>query len=111
MSGRVGQRPRLDELLTCRGATDAACHILRTDREIEGAIPPDYVERVNRAIDYIVRNIAQPLKLEEVSRAAYFSPFHFHRIFKSLLGETLKHLAEMSLGQADYFSYFCYLYW
>ena len=49
----------------------------------------DYVGRVNRAIDHIVRNLAQPLSLEEVSRAASFSPFHFHRGFKSLLGESL----------------------
>lgn len=49
----------------------------------------DYVERVNRAIDHIVRNLAQPLRLEDVSAAACFSPFHFHRVFKALLGETL----------------------
>ena len=54
----------------------------------------DYVDRVNRAIDHIVRNLAQPLRLEEVSRAACFSPFHFHRIFKALLGETLNHFVK-----------------
>jgi len=54
----------------------------------------DYVERVNRAIDHIVRHLAQPLKLEDVSRAAGFSPFHFHRVFKGLLGETLKQFVK-----------------
>jgi AraC family transcriptional regulator len=54
----------------------------------------DYVERVNRAIDHIVRNLAQPLRLEEVSSAACFSPFHFHRIFKALLGETLNQFVK-----------------
>ncbi len=54
----------------------------------------DYVERVNRAIDHIVRNLAQPLSLEEISRAASFSPFHFHRVFKSLLGETLNQFVK-----------------
>ena len=54
----------------------------------------DYVGRVNRAIDHIVRNLAQPLSLEEVSRAASFSPFHFHRVFKSLLGETLNQFVK-----------------
>jgi AraC family transcriptional regulator len=49
----------------------------------------DYVERINRAIDHIVRNLAQPLSLEQVSQAACFSPFHFHRVFKALLGQTL----------------------
>ena len=54
----------------------------------------DYVERVNRAIDHIIRNLAQPLKLEVVSAAACFSPFHFHRIFKALLGETLNQFVK-----------------
>lgn len=51
--------------------------------------PADYVERTNRAIDYIVSNLSSPLKLEDVARAAWFSPFHFHRVFRSLIGETL----------------------
>lgn len=49
----------------------------------------DYTERVNRAIDHIVRHLASPLRLDEVSAAAGFSPFHFHRIFKAALGETV----------------------
>lgn len=54
----------------------------------------DYVERVNRAIDHIISNLAQPLRLEEVSEAACFSPFHFHRIFKALIGETLNQFVK-----------------
>lgn len=63
----------------------------------------DYVERVNRAIDHIVRNLAQPLRLEEVSEAACFSPFHFHRVFKALVGETLnKFVKRLRLERALY---------
>ena len=49
----------------------------------------DYVARVNRAIDHIVGNLGEPLKLDDVARVACFSPCHFHRIFKGLVGETL----------------------
>lgn len=49
----------------------------------------DYVERVNRAIDYVLQNLDQPLQLETLAGVACFSPFHFHRVFRSLLGETL----------------------
>ena len=49
----------------------------------------DYLDRVNRAIDFILQNLDQPLKLEVVARVASFSPFHFHRIFQSLVGESL----------------------
>lgn len=48
----------------------------------------DYLARINRAIDSIVRDLAQPLSLHAVSQASGFSPFHFHRVFKALVGET-----------------------
>lgn len=54
----------------------------------------DYVDRVNRAIDLVRQNLDQPLKLESVSRAACFSPFHFHRIFRSLVGESLNQFVK-----------------
>lgn len=48
-----------------------------------------YVERVNLAIDHVVTHLAEPLRLTAVARAAMLSPFHFHRVFQSLVGETL----------------------
>jgi AraC family transcriptional regulator len=48
-----------------------------------------YVERVNLAIDHVVSHLEEPLRLEDVSRAALLSPFHFHRVFQSLVGVTL----------------------
>ena len=51
--------------------------------------PLDYVDRVNRAIDFILRHLAEPLRLEAVARAACFSPYHFHRVFRLLVGESL----------------------
>ncbi len=47
-----------------------------------------YVERVNLAIDHIVTNLDKPIRLREVARAARFSPFHFHRVFQAIVGET-----------------------
>jgi AraC family transcriptional regulator len=49
----------------------------------------DYLERVNRAIDYITNHLSASLKLEDVARVAHFSPFHFHRIFRAIAGETV----------------------
>lgn len=49
----------------------------------------DYAARVNRAIDHVTRNLEQPLSLDEVARVACFSPYHFHRIFRGVTGETL----------------------
>ena len=48
-----------------------------------------YVDRLNRAIDHVTRNLNQPLRLEDVAKVACFSPYHFHRIFRAVVGETL----------------------
>jgi AraC family transcriptional regulator len=48
-----------------------------------------YAERVNRAIDHVVGRLGEPLRLADVARAARLSPFHFHRVFQVLVGETL----------------------
>ena len=62
---------------------------MRTPEDSAQDTSGDYVGRVNRAIDHILRNLDQPLKLEAVAQVACFSPFHFHRVFRSLIGETL----------------------
>lgn len=61
--------------------------------EIENTSQPyfrdEYICRINRAIDYIEINLAEKLSLEKIAKEAFFSPFHFHRIFHGLVGETL----------------------
>lgn len=53
-----------------------------------------YVERINRAIDHVVRDLARPSSLEVVAEAAGLSPFHFHRVFKAVVGETLQQFVK-----------------
>jgi len=38
------------------------------------------------AIDHVTKNLAEPLELEEVAKVACFSPYHFHRIFRAVVG-------------------------
>lgn len=49
----------------------------------------DYIERINKVLNYINNNINEDLSLENLANLAYFSKYHFHRIFKSIMGETL----------------------
>jgi AraC family transcriptional regulator len=49
----------------------------------------EYVARLNRVLDYIDAHLDQDLNLQVLSRVANFSPFHFHRVFGALMGETL----------------------
>jgi AraC family transcriptional regulator len=67
---------------------------LRIYPKAESTASVDYLEQVNRAIDYVVSNLAHPLRLEDVAKAADFSPFHFHRVFKAFLGETLNQFVK-----------------
>lgn len=48
-----------------------------------------YTARINRVIDHIERNLDRRLSLDELSRVASFSPYHFHRVFSAMVGETL----------------------
>lgn len=48
-----------------------------------------YIARINRVVDYIEANIDKDLTLSELAEVALFSPFHFHRIFSAMVGETL----------------------
>lgn len=61
---------------------EVACPILRSSEH-------GVIARVNRAIDLIVTHLPEPLPLERVADAAHCSPFHFHRLFKRVTGETL----------------------
>src|SRR5437868_498883 len=47
------------------------------------------IRRVNRVIDHIKNHLAETLPIDKVSRLAHFSPFQFHRIFTSIVGEAL----------------------
>jgi len=49
----------------------------------------DYKNRVCKAMNFISKNIERELSLEEIANAASFSKYHFHRIFKDVVGETV----------------------
>ena len=61
----------------------------------------EYTARINRVIDYIERHIDEELTLNKLASVASFSPYHFHRIFSSLMGETLNQfINRLRLGRA-----------
>lgn len=48
----------------------------------------EYTARINRVMDYIGQNLDQQIDLALMSEIASFSPYHFHRIFTAMVGET-----------------------
>ena len=49
----------------------------------------DYFKRIYEVMDYVEQNLDKNLSLEDLSKMAFYSPFHFHRIFTVVTGETL----------------------
>lgn len=48
----------------------------------------EYRARINRVMDYIDANLDKPTDLSALAAIAHFSPYHFHRIFTFITGET-----------------------
>jgi AraC family transcriptional regulator len=48
-----------------------------------------YSERIQRVVGYLAEHLDESLDLEALARVAHFSPYHFHRIYRGLLGETV----------------------
>ena len=60
-----------------------------------------YQQRILRVLTYIQRHLDEPLELNELAAVAYFSPFHFHRVFRGLVGESLmEHIRRLRLERA-----------
>ena len=49
-----------------------------------------YLESINKAIAYIENNTTSDIQLKDIAIHANLSQYHFHRIFKSLTGDTTK---------------------
>ncbi|MBN2694020.1 GyrI-like domain-containing protein [bacterium] len=49
----------------------------------------EYIKRVNDSIDYIVKNMKEKISIDDLAKISCFSKFHFHRIFKSVIGENV----------------------
>jgi len=48
------------------------------------------VERIFRSIDYIERNMFEPIDIHDIAKASNYSTYHFCRIFRSLVGDAPK---------------------
>jgi AraC family transcriptional regulator len=60
-----------------------------------------YKQRILKVQLYIQKNLDRELSLEELAKKSYFSVYHFHRIFKAVVGESLKeHIRRLRLEGA-----------
>ncbi len=55
---------------------------------LKNDIPNEYARKINEVINFILNNLSEDLSLEKLAKLANYSPFHFQKIFKSVLGES-----------------------
>lgn len=61
----------------------------------------DYHKRIARAVEAILIAPAEPHTVESLASVACFSPFHFHRIYRALTGESVAEtIRRVRLAQA-----------
>lgn len=61
----------------------------------------DYRERVLRVLLHIQHHLDEPLDLDELAGVAAFSPYHFHRVFRGMVGESVGgHVRRLRLERA-----------
>ncbi|XEC96714.1 GyrI-like domain-containing protein [Paenibacillus tarimensis] len=49
----------------------------------------DWLERMSKAVDYMENNLNIAIRIEQIAKEAYSSPFHFQRMFQMLTGMTV----------------------
>jgi len=61
----------------------------------------EYIARINRVLDYIEDHLDDELSLTTLAGIANFSPYHFHRIFSGMVGESLnRHIQRVRIEKA-----------
>src|SRR5205823_5527155 len=75
----VGDRPWLfcDPRIRLRGSEACA---------MKPSTEQDYRERILRTLVYIQQHLDDDLQLDQLASVAAFSRFHFHRIFRGMVG-------------------------
>lgn len=63
--------------------------------------PEDYVKRILIVLIYIEDHIEEEISIEELSKVSCYSSFHFHRIFRMVVGENVyKYVRRLRLEKA-----------
>src|SRR6058998_1730991 len=60
-----------------------------------------YKERVLRVLVFIQQHLDETIELDDLARVAHFSPWHFHRLFRGMVGESvMEHVRRLRLERA-----------
>jgi len=81
---------------------EAAQAMLRLDA-MKTATEQSYRRRIARVIEAIMIDPSAPHSIESLAAVAHFSPFHFHRLYRAMTGESVAAtIRRVRLAQAAY---------
>lgn len=49
-----------------------------------------YATRIEQVVEYLLARLDQPLTLAQLAEVGHFSAYHFHRIYRGMMGETVE---------------------
>ncbi len=65
------------------------------------ATEQDHKERILRVLVHLQDHLDEALDVEALAEVSHLSPFHFHRVFRALVGETaMDHVRRLRLERA-----------
>jgi AraC family transcriptional regulator len=68
---------------------------------IKTATLNDHAARISRAVRHLSERLERTPSLEELAGVAAFSPCHFHRVYRAMMGETpAETLTRLRLSRA-----------
>lgn len=67
---------------------------MKNKENINENLYSEYIQRINRVMDYIESNIDKELTVAELADVAHFSRFHFQRIFGGIMRESLNRFIQ-----------------
>ena len=67
---------------------------------MEETVIDTYRDRVHRAKDFILANPGARLSIERVAEIACLSPYHFHRLFRLTVGESIGRFVQRARMEA-----------
>lgn len=72
-------------------------------RAMKKATETSYIERIGRVLEQIAGHLDAPLPLAVLAETASLSPFHFHRVYRAIAGETVQEtLRRVRMMRAGY---------
>src|SRR5439155_5740177 len=75
--------------------------LAKMNRTIRPNTEQAYKERILRVLIHLQRHLDQPVVRDDLARLAHFSPYHFHHVFRGMVGESVaQHVRRLRLERA-----------